>query len=69
MNSGNRIYIVAVASLMVALLVASLMLELNAEERVANIKDLRHRTTAQNRRVRSTSECWSMRNRDNAAIC
>ena len=40
MNSANRIYIVAVASLMVALLGASLMLELNAEERVANIKDL-----------------------------
>ena len=40
MFSGNRLYIVAVASLMVALLVASLMLELNAEHRVANIKEL-----------------------------
>jgi signal transduction histidine kinase len=39
-NSENRIYIVAVASLMVVLLGASLMLELNAEERVANVKDL-----------------------------
>jgi signal transduction histidine kinase len=45
--SGNRLYIVAVASLMVALLVASLMLELNAEARVANIKEL---ATAQQRK-------------------
>ncbi len=47
MFSGNRIYIVAVAALMVALLVASLMLELNAEARVANVKDL---ATAQQRK-------------------
>ena len=46
--SGNRLYIVAVATLMVALLVASLMLELNAEARVANIKEL---ATAQQRKT------------------
>jgi signal transduction histidine kinase len=47
-NSENRIYIIAVASLMMALLAASLMLELNAEQRVANIKDL---ATAQQRKT------------------
>jgi signal transduction histidine kinase len=47
-NSENRIYIVAVASLMVALLVASLMLELNAEQRVVDIKAL---ATAQQRKT------------------
>ena len=66
--SGNRLYIVAVATLMVALLVASLMLELNAEARVANIKEL---ATAQQRKPtwRSTSGRSSTPRQGSAAIC
>jgi signal transduction histidine kinase len=45
--SGNRLYFAAVTAIMIALPVASLMLELNAETRVANINAL---ATAQSRK-------------------